>query len=114
MLVLEIDGGPLLDRTTLRGLLSPGMSEYGEEMFELEKRISQAGLDGDEEQRVYLAKALRDRGAVACTVCGTMINFHHFDGWIHQDPGMDHDARPDRAGFEWPAGLEMPGGRIGG
>lgn len=90
------------------------MLGYTEEMFELEKRIARARLDDDDEQRDYLSKMLRDMGGVPCGVCGTMIRFHHLDGWGHEDSGMDHDARPDRSGFEWPAGLAPPEGRIGG
>jgi len=89
------------------------MLGYSEEMFELEKRVAQAGLESDEEQYDYLAKLLGDMGGTPCAVCGTLVRFHHLDAWMHQDPGMDHDARPDRGGFEWPPGLPVPSRRTG-
>lgn len=90
------------------------MIGYTEEMFELEVRVAKAALESDEEQYVYLAKLLTDMGGTPCPVCGTMVHFHHLDGWLHEDLGTDHDARPDRGGFEWPSGLPVPSGHTGG
>lgn len=87
------------------------MLGYSEEMFELEVRVARARLDDDEEQYTYLAKMLRAMGSANCAVCGTTVRFHHLDGWVHDEVGMDHDARPDRAGFEWPTDVPMLGGR---
>ena len=87
------------------------MAGYSEEMFELEVRVARARLEDDEEQYIHLAKMLRDMDSTDCAVCETMIVFHHLDGWLHEDTGMDHDARPQRGGFDWPPDVPMPGGR---
>jgi hypothetical protein len=89
------------------------MLGYEEEAFELEKRLSQAMVDGDDDERVYVAKLIQGLGGMPCAVCGTLIRIHPYEGWLHEDQGMDHDARPDRAGFDWPPGLPLPGGRTG-
>lgn len=89
------------------------MSGYEETMFELELRVARAQADGDLEERNYVAKMLRDKGDIPCVVCGTMIRFHHLEGWQHSETGLDHRARPDRSGFEWPAELDQPGTRPG-
>ena len=86
---------------------------YEEDKFELEQRIARAEAEGDMEERDYLAKMLWDKGEVPCSVCGVMIRFHHLEGWQHAEAGVDHDARPDRSGFDWPLALKQPGVRPG-
>jgi len=85
------------------------MLAYTEEMFEAEKSLAQAAAGNDAANKQHFAKVLEAMGTLPCAVCGTMIRFHHLEGWEHQEPGMDHDGRPDRAGFLWPGGLEPPG-----
>jgi hypothetical protein len=84
---------------------------YSEEMFDLEVRFARATADGDTGSAEELGKDLAMRGIVDCGVCGGMIRFHFLDNWVHQDEGLDHDARPNRIGFQWPEGLKEPGGR---
>jgi len=86
---------------------------YEEEEFELEQRIARAEADGDMEERDYLAKMLGDKGEISCAVCGITVRFHHLEGWQHSDVGLDHAARPDRSGFDWPLELKQPGVRPG-
>ena len=86
---------------------------YEEDKFELELGIARAEAAGDMEERDELAERLREKGEVPCAVCGIMIRFHHLDGWQHTEIGLDHAARPDRAGFEWPLALKQPGPRPG-
>ena len=86
---------------------------YEEEEFELEQRIARAEADGDMEERDYLAKMLWDKGEISCAVCGITVRFHHLEGWQHSDVGLDHAARPDRSGFDWPLELKQPGVRPG-
>ena len=89
------------------------MSGYEETMFALELRVARAEADGDMEERGHAAKMLWDKGDTPCVVCGTMIRFHHLEGWQHSETGLDHRARPDRSGYEWPPGLKQPGAQPG-
>jgi hypothetical protein len=89
------------------------MLGYDEEMFELEKRLALAIVNDDDDERVYVAKLIQSQGGVPCAVCGTMIRVHPYEGWVHEEQGMDHDGRPDRGGFEWPRDLPVISGRTG-
>ena len=82
---------------------------YTEAMFRAETKLAEAEASGNAEEADRLARSLEGLGAIHCSVCGGLVRFHHLDGWIHDDAGMDHDARPDRFGFEWPSGLRPPG-----
>lgn len=87
------------------------MEGYSEDMFELEVAVARARAAGEDERAVDLGRRLASLGIVDCGVCGGMISFHSSDNWVHQDQGLDHDARPNRIGFEWPQGVPQLGGR---
>lgn len=86
------------------------MEGYSEEMLAKEIAVAQALAAGDRERFEELGRDLTMMGAVDCSVCGTMLRYHYLDGWVHEEPGLDHDGRPNRIGLEWPEGLPKLGG----